>query len=86
MMKRYIHYTYENILDGKWETDEMETPTGDWVKFTDHQAEIAKRDLLLAGCVNRWSGVAERGVCWSNEDEEIRNEINSILAQKDSTE
>lgn len=42
---------YELITDRPVAIWPHETADGKWVKFTDHQAEIAKRDRLLRDCL-----------------------------------
>lgn len=56
MMKRYrhdpinFHGQYPDYYTVRL-NPEPEDENGEWVKFTDHQAEIAKRDELLERCL-----------------------------------
>lgn len=76
IMKRYEEFGSDAHLE--------ETIDGEWVKFTDHQAEIAKRDELLARCLDQWAawGQLWRDGLWRPIDQELQDKIIATIKEK----
>ncbi len=77
MMKRYEEFGCDAEM--------KETIDGEWVKFTDHQAEIDRRDALL----KRVFHFAEQQILRNEFDIHAWNDLCihvKAIAQKDSTQ